>query len=219
LTPRRLPSVPALPGDTPRRFRFWAAFLAVSSVLCLVAIQWFQRDPPPPVEPESTATLAPAPPAREFAPAIVPEGRGQIEIVRPARIEDLPPVQVEPLFDTDTRLAANQTAKLRFAARDRATGHPVSGANVSASVLHGKDPEQGLKVDEVEDGIFEVELTPHGPGRFDVRLSVDGAVAGSRKVGVVGVAGDPSARTDVIDPLSVDPTQFRARTPGRARRR
>ena len=218
MTPRRLPSAPSLPGDTARRFRFWAAFLGVASVVCLVAIQWFQRDPPA-EERESAATLVPVAQAREFAPSIVPEGRGQIEIVRPAKTEDLPPVQVQPLFDGDMRVNANETAKLKFAARDRASGRPVSGARVSASVRHGDDPEQSLKVDEVEDGVFQVELTPRGPGRFNVMLNMDGVVVASQRVGVVGVAGAPGAQTDVVDPLSVDPTQFRARTPGRSRRR
>ncbi|MFL5308873.1 MAG: hypothetical protein ACJ79H_00325 [Myxococcales bacterium] len=217
MTPLRRPSALAVPGDTPRTLRLWAALLAVSSVVCLVAIQWFQRDPLP-EEPESTATMA-AVPARELAPAIVPEGRGRIEIVRPAKTEDLPPVQAEPLFEPDMRVNVDEPSKLRFAARDRASGRPVSGGRVSASVFHGNDPERNLKVEEVEDGVFEVELTPRGPGRFNVQLSLDGAVVASGRVGVVGVAGAPEAKTDVVDPSSVDPIPFRARTPGRARRR
>jgi hypothetical protein len=198
--------------------RVAAALVVVSGLLSLAAIRFLEGDPPA-QEAESTATLAPNPPFRELAPAIVPEGRGRIEIVRPAKTEELPQVEVQPLFETDMRVNANETAKLRFAARDKASGHPVSAARVSASVFHRNDPEQGLKVEEVDDGVFEVELTPKGPGRFNVVLSMDGMPVGSEKVGVVGVAGAPGARTDVIDPLSVDPTEFRARTPGRARRR
>jgi len=213
-----LPSAPAVRGDTLTRFRFWAAFLVVSSLLCLVALRWLKGDPPPD-EPESMASRAAAHPAREFAPAIVPEERGRIEIVRPAKTEDLPPVQVRPLFETDMRVKLNDKAKLQFAARDRASGHAVSGAKVSASVFHGKDPEQHLPVSEVDDGVFEVPFTPRGPGMFNVVLSMDGVPVGSGKVGVVGATGASDGKTDVIDPLSVDPTQYRARTPGRARRR
>jgi len=218
LTPRRLPSAPAARGDTLSRFRFLAAFLVVSGLLCLVAIQWLKRDPPPD-EPESTASMAPAPPAREFAPAIVPEGRGQIEIVRPAKTEDLPPVQVQPLFEADMRVNANETAKLKFAARDRASGRPLSGATVTASVVQGAGPARPLPLEEVEDGVFEVPFKPQGPGRFQVALNVDGVMVGSRSVGVVGAAGANDGTVDIVNPLSVDPREPRSRTSGRSRRR
>jgi hypothetical protein len=52
-----------------------------------------------------------------------------------------------------------------------------------------------------------------------VVLSKDGVPIGSQRVGVVGVAGAPNSKVDIIDPLSVDPRQYRARTAGRGRRR
>jgi hypothetical protein len=198
--------------------RLAAAILVVFGLLSLAAIRFLEADPPA-QEPESTASLTPDPSLPALAPGIVPEGRGRIEIVRPAKTEELPQVELQPLFETDMRVNAEETVKLRFAARDKISGHPVSVARVSASVFHGNDPEQGLKVDKVDDDVVEVELTPKGPGRFQVVLSMDGIPVGSEKVGVVGVAGAPGVRTEVIDPLSVDPSQFRARTPGRARRR
>jgi hypothetical protein len=152
-------------------------------------------------------------------PRVVPDDKGRFEIFRPAKVEPLPATVVEPLFEVDARLKLNETAKLKFAARDRASGLPLSGAIVTASVTHGGGPALPLSVEEVEDGVFEVPFTPHGPGQFQVALNVDGVLAGSRKVGVVGATGAADARVDIGDPLSVDPRVNRARTSGRGRRR
>jgi hypothetical protein len=151
-------------------------------------------------------------------PRVVIEDRGRLEIVRPVQ-QPLPPTVVEPLFEADARLTLNETAKLKFAAHDRASGRPLSGATVTASVTQGKGPALPLSVEEVEDGVFEVPFTPRGPGQFQIALNVDGVPSGSRKVGVVGAVGAADNRVDIVDPLSVDPRSPRSRTSGRSRRR
>jgi hypothetical protein len=191
--------------------------LVVVGLLCLVAIYFLKGDQPA-EDPASLASLAggsrPQEPRR-----VVPEDMGRFEFVRPAKVEPVPATVVEPLFEVDARLKLNETAKLKFAARDSASGLPLSGATVTASVSHGGGPALPLDVEEVEDGVFEVPFTPHGPGQFQVSLNVDGALAGSRKVGVVGARGATDGRVDIVDPLSVDPRVYRARTSGRGRRR
>ncbi|MFL5311046.1 MAG: hypothetical protein ACJ79H_11395 [Myxococcales bacterium] len=193
--------------------------MLVVGLFCLVAIYFLRRDRPP----EDAATIAAAATdvvsqqTQEF-PRPVIEDRGRIEIVRPVKVEPLPPTIVEPLFEADMRLPPGETAKLKFAARDRVSGLPLSGATVTASVVHGAAPALPLPVEEVEDGVFQVPFRPGGPGQFKIALSVDGVVSGSRNVGVVGAVGAKDAQVDV-DPLSVDPRTPRARTTGRNRRR
>ena len=200
-----------------RRFGFQAACAIVLGLLCLVAIYFLKGDRPT-EDPASLSSLAGVSQPRE-PPRVVPEDRGGFEIVRPAKVEPLPATVVEPLFEVDARLKLNETTKLKFAARDRASGLPLSGATVTASVSHGGGPALPLSVEEVEDGVFEVPFTPHGPGQFQVALNVDGVLAGSRKVGVVGATGATDGVVDIGNPLSVDPRVSRARTSGRGRRR
>jgi hypothetical protein len=52
-----------------------------------------------------------------------------------------------------------------------------------------------------------------------VVLSVGGVPAGSQKLGVIGAVGKSDGVVDIVDPLSVDPRDFRARTGGQFRRR
>jgi hypothetical protein len=191
--------------------------MVVLGLLCLVAIYFLKGDGPA-EDPASLASVAGISQPRD-PPRVVPEDKGRFEIVRPTKVEPLPPTVVEPLFEVDARLKLNETAKLRFAAHDRVSGLPLSGAMVTASVSHGGGPALPLDVDEVEDGVFEVPFTPHGPGQFQVALNIDGVLAGSRKVGVVGAAGAPNGVVDIGNPLSVDPREPRARTSGRTRRR
>jgi hypothetical protein len=153
------------------------------------------------------------------APTVIQQDQGRIEMVRTPMPEVLPPMVVQPLFEAGTRVKINETAKLQFAVHDRATGRPESDANLSATVFHGNDPQLRLPVEEVDQGVYEVPFIPRGPGQFNVVLSKDGVPIGSQRVGVVGVAGAPNSKVDIIDPLSVDPRQYRARTAGRGRRR
>jgi len=150
-------------------------------------------------------------------PILVPvaEDPGRIEIVPPPRLAPLPPTVVEPLFAPDARVKIGETAKLRFAARDRASGLPESLDHISASVFHGKDPELKLPVEEVENGVYQVPFTPHGPGQFTIVLNEDGAPVSSRKVGVAGVAG--TGGRAAVDPPDEDPRVYRARTSGKGR--
>jgi hypothetical protein len=202
-----------------RRFAVRAACVLVLGLLCLVAIYFLKGDRPAGDPAGLAASVAggPVPRPREMPRAIFEE-RGRIEIVRPAKVEELPPTIVEPLFQADTRVKLGETAKLKFAARDRVSGLPLSGATVTASVSHRGGPELPLKAEEVDDGVFEVPFTAPGPGQFRVSLNVDGVVAGSRSVGVVGAVGAANDTVDV-NLLSVDPREPRARTSGRTRRR
>jgi putative ubiquitin-RnfH superfamily antitoxin RatB of RatAB toxin-antitoxin module len=194
------------------------AFLVVLGLLCLVAIYFLNRDRPA-QDPASLASVAGGGQQPQEPPRVVIEDRGRIEIVRPVKVESLPPTIVEPLFEPGMRLPIGETAKLKFAARDRVSGLPVSGSIVTASVLQGAGPARPLPAEEVEDGVFEVPFTPRGPGQFQVSLNVDGVVAGSRRVGVVGAVGATDGKVDIVDPLSIDPRDPRARTAGRSRRR
>jgi hypothetical protein len=199
------------------RFGIRAAFLVVLGLLCVVAV-YFLRSDRPTEDPASLAGVAAVPAQPPEYPRVVIEDKGRLEIVRPVQ-QPLPPTVVEPLFEVDARLTLNETTKLKFAAHDRASGRPLSGATVTASVIQGKGPALPLSVEEVEDGVFEVPFTPRGPGQFQIALNVDGVPSGSRKVGVVGAVGATDGKVDIVDPLSVDPRDPRARTSGRSRRR
>jgi hypothetical protein len=192
--------------------------VVVVGLLCLVAIYFLKRDRPA-EDPAGLASVAGTSQQPQDYPRAVVEDKGRLEIVRPVKVAPLPATIVEPLFEPDMRLPIGEAAKLKFAARDRASGLPVSGATVTASVVQGAGPARPLPTEEVDDGVFEVPFTPPGPGQFRVALSVDGVVVGSRNVGVVGAAGATDGKVDVIDPLSVDPREPRARTSGRSRRR
>jgi hypothetical protein len=204
-----------------RRPRFRAAYLVVIGLLLLVGIHALHGGQPA----EEPATIAGvSPPLQQApldAPAVVFEDKGRIEIVDKARAEVVRAanIEVQPLFEADMRVKLGETAKLKFAARDRTSRLPESGANVSASVFHGSGPALRLTVDEVDEGVYEVPFTPRGPGRFKVVLSLGGVPIGSEKVGVVGAVGATDDRVDIVNPLSVDPHQFHARTPGRGRLR
>ena len=199
------------------RFGVGAAFLVVVGFLGLVAVYFLGHERPA-EEPASLAGVAAVPAQPAEYPRVVIEDNGRLEIVRPVQ-QPLPPTVVEPLFEADARLTLNETTKLKFAAHDRGSGRPLSGATVTASVTQGKGPALPLSVEEVEDGVFEVPFTPRGPGQFQIALNVDGVPSGSRKVGVVGAVGAADNRVDIVDPLSIDPRSPRSRTSGRSRRR
>jgi hypothetical protein len=196
-----------------------AAALLVGFVLaCVFAIR-SGKGGRPTEEGVGLAISGAEPPAPRYPqyPQVVQEDHGRIEIVRPFKAE-LPATVAEPLFEAGERLKLGEEAKLQFAAHDRASGKPVSGVEVTASVSGPGGMKAQLPAEEVEDGVFEVPFTPRGPGRFQIALSVDGVVVGSRSVGVVGAAGG-STQVDVGDPLSLDPRTRRARTGGRFRAR
>jgi hypothetical protein len=143
-----------------------------------------------------------------------PESGGRIGLAR------TPPAQIRPLFDSNLRIKLGETAMLRFVARDPVSGLPVEPtAAISASMSDGRAPERPLDVHEDGDGNYEVPFTPPGPGEFNVTLSLDGVPSGSQKVGVIGAAGRSDGAVDIVDPLSVDPRDFRARTGGKFHRR
>jgi hypothetical protein len=193
-------------------------------ILAVVALSWGKRRDAPTEEvapPTTAAVLADPSPSDGFggfaAPSPVREDKGRLQIVERPRLAPLPPTVVEPLFEPDARVKIGETTKLRFAVRDRASALPESLDDVTASVRHGNDPELKLPVEEVDNGVYEVPFTPHGPGQFTIVLSENGNPVGSRSVGAAGVAG--ATATPDADFLSVDPREYRARTGGRGGRR
>jgi len=50
-------------------------------------------------------------------------------------------------------------------------------------------------------------------------VNVGGVPAATQQIGVIGATGRADATVDIVDPLSVDPRDFRARTGGKQRRR
>jgi hypothetical protein len=162
------------------------------------------RSPDAPALQTTTAAMAPESGRRDE----------RDERVRPA------PVHMRPLFDTNLRLKLGDNAMLKFEARDAVSGVPLTSARlVTASLSDGRGPERPLEVREDEDGNYEIPFTPHRPGDFNVTLNVDGVPSGSQRIGVVGAAGRTDGVVDLIDPLSVDPRDFRARTNDQFHRR
>jgi YtkA-like len=203
-----------------KRFGIAAALLVGFVLVCVLAIR-FSTSERSATEIASAAAIAPtdsAQPLPEY-PRVVQEDHGRIEIVRPFKAPELPETIAEPLFEAGERLKLGEEAKLQFAAHDRASGKPISGATVTASITGPGGAKATLPAEEVEDGVFEVPFTPRGPGRFQIALNVDGVQVGSRNVGVVGAVGSHSQEVDVGEPLSVDPRSRRARTGGGFRRR
>jgi hypothetical protein len=101
-------------------------------------------------------------------------------------------VSLVPLFDTNKRFKPNKTFKLRFRAREKASGAPVAMDDISFSVRHGpRDAGTQVPARELKEGVFEVPFTPLGPGQYAVVASIRGAPAASIppvRLGVVGVA-------------------------------
>jgi hypothetical protein len=101
-------------------------------------------------------------------------------------------VSFAPLFDTHKRFKPKQTVKLRFRAKDKATGAPVALKDISLVLRHGpRDAGIPLAVRELKRGIFEVPFTPAGPGQYTVVAAIRGAPEGlisPVRLGVVGVA-------------------------------
>jgi hypothetical protein len=143
--------------------------------------------------------------------------------LRPATATNL---EVRPLFDRTTRLAAGKPAKLRFSARTRATGSPASSADVSVSVLRPGHPEERLAAHEVEEGVYEASFTPGGPGQYRMVINAGGVPVASAppvKVAVVGAVGadQPGVTgvTDISNSTDFDPLTTRSKGTGRGRRR
>jgi hypothetical protein len=111
------------------------------------------------------------------------------EASRPLRARK---VSLVPLFDTNKRFKPKQTFKLRFRAREKASGAPVALDDISFSLRHGPvDPGTRLPARELKEGVFEVPFTPLGPGQYTVVASIRGAPAAAIppvRLGVVGVA-------------------------------
>jgi hypothetical protein len=213
MTSNRLPRASAHPAAGPGRFRFRAALLAVFGLLVLGAVQVLSGEAKGPGSVNLETQAESSPPARP--PEIIREDRGSIQILAPVQVQAMPSVEVQPLFEGGMRVNADETTKLRFAARDRTSGKP---AVVTASLFHGSDPALPLTVERVEDGVFDVPITPHGPGRFDVVLSVNGIPAGSERVGVAGAVGGAPGDDDFVD-FTADMREGRSRPGGRGRRR
>jgi hypothetical protein len=194
------------------RASVWAACLLVALGLVLSAIHLFGSESQASAA-RAAAEAAAQPVGRtaESQPSVVPERAARLVLGKP------PLPEIRPLFDPNMRLHLGETAMLKFAANDRDSRLPAQALAVTASVFHGRDREQRLPVHEVEDGVYEVPFQPHGPGHFQVVLNVNGVPAGSQSLGVIGAAGRTDGVVDIVDPLSVDPRDFRARTGGKQR--
>jgi len=148
-------------------------------------------------------------------PGVVYEDKGRLELVKRVAIAE---IQLDhEVIEQPVRINFGDAPTVKFVLKDK--GGPKSLAHPSASVFHGDD--QALKVPVLDDGdgTYEVAFTPTGPGQFNVVLDDGGTRVAPKKIGVVGVAGDPGASTDQ-DFLSVDPrSPSRWRTGGRASRR
>jgi hypothetical protein len=209
VTARLHASVSRPPARTGIRAAAWAAGLVVAACVGVAAVHLQGSDPEQAAAAESAPERAVQP--ELSSPRVVPESATRVVRGRP------PPPEMRPLFDPDMRLHLGETATLKFAAQDASARVPAR--QVTASVFHGRDPERPLPVHEVDEGVYEVPFQPHGPGQFQVVLSVDGVPAGSQKLGVIGAAGRIDGAVDIVDPLAVDPRDFRARTGGQFRRR
>ncbi len=196
------------------RASVWAACILVALGVVLSAIHLFGGELRASASDAAAKTAAqPVGEAAEWQASVVPESAARLVPGKPA------PPEVRPLFDPNMRLHLGETAMLKFAANDRDSRLPARALEVTASVFHGRDREQRLPVHEVDDGVYEVPFQPHGPGQFQVVLNVNGVPTGSQRVGVIGAAGRTDGVVDIVDPLSVDPRDFRARTGGKQRRR
>jgi hypothetical protein len=142
---------------------------------------------------------------------VIHEDMGHLELVRRVAV---PEVQLarEVLVEPPVRVAFGDAPTLRFALGDKGVVNP------SASVFHGSDPVLQVPVLDEGDGVYDVAFTPIGPGQYNVVLNDGGLPVASKRVGVVGVAGDPGRNVD-SNFLSVDPRQPRSRAGGKGRRR
>jgi hypothetical protein len=200
------------PPRTATRAPVWAACALVAVGLGFAAAHLLGESE---LQAPAAASEPDAQPARQGLPppSVVRESEPRVVRGRP------PPAEMRPLFDPNMRLNLGETAILKFAAPNAESRDLASARGVTASVFHGRDRERRLPVREVEDGVYEVPFQPYGPGQFQVVLNVGGAPAGSQKIGVIGAAGRTDAKVDIVDPLLVDPRDFRARTGGQFRRR
>jgi hypothetical protein len=132
-----------------------------------------------------------------------------------------PELEAEPLFDARERLEPGKAARLRFRARHGGSASPASGADLSVSLFHGRDPELRLAASEVGDGVYEVAFTPAGPGQYRLVVNAGGAPIGSPapvKLGVVGAVGGGDEVVDDSQLVDVDPFHSRSKGVGRRMR-
>jgi hypothetical protein len=191
----------------------WAACLLVALAVCLSAIHLLADEPQAAAVAVAEVDAQPLAQQEVSQPSIVSESAPRVVQGKP------PPLEMKPLFDPNMRLHLGETATLKFAANDLDTRARAQGGEVTASLFHGRDPERKLPVHEVDEGVYEVPFQPHGPGQFQVVLNVNGVPAVSQRLGVIGAAGRSDGAVDIVDPLSVDQREFRARTGGKQRRR
>ena len=101
-------------------------------------------------------------------------------------------VSFKPLFDVHTHFKTKKTVKLRFQAREAATGKPIPKDKIIFSMHH--PPEKTidqLTPRVVKPGVFELPFTPAEPGRYVIQVLVRGARLGEippLQLGVVGLA-------------------------------
>jgi hypothetical protein len=101
-------------------------------------------------------------------------------------------VSLAPLFDTHQRFKTKTAVKLRFQAKDTASGAAVPRGDISFFLRHGpKDAPVVLAARVVKPGVFEVPFAPQGPGQYAIVVAVRGTQVGSIapvRLGVIGVA-------------------------------
>jgi hypothetical protein len=195
-----------------RRILVVLAAAAVATIFLTTRARPRESQLPPP-DPRDDAQAIASPPAPS-APGAAAQA---------AAASSTPDVDVQPLFDRKTRLEPGKAVKLRFAARAKSSGSPVSSADLSVSVRHRGEPERRLAAFEVEEGVYEATFLPHGPGEYRVAL-LAGAVPISSvppvKLGLVGAVGaDDPTPTDITASTNYDPHTTRSRGTGRGRRR
>ena len=147
------------------------------------------------------------------APSVVPETPAEMARGTPH------PAEMKPLFDPNMRLNLGEKTTLKFSIPDAQSRAAAAGGEVTASVFHGRDRERRLPVHDAGDGVYDVPFQPYGPGQYRVVMNVGGVPAATQTIGVIGAVGKTDATVDIVDPLSVDPRDFRARTGGKQRRR
>jgi hypothetical protein len=193
----------------------WLVPLALISALAVasVAAIHFLTAPDDAAALAADAVAAPATPLRG-APARGATGDGRRE---PNAVAHL---TVEPLFDSAVRFKPGDSAKLRFGARDRASGGAATKAEISVSLFHGRE-ELRLPASEVEDGVYEVDFTPDAPGQYRLLVRSGGAPIASLapvKLGVVGAAGAWDEDVGASASLEADPRTSRSKGVGRRMR-
>jgi hypothetical protein len=99
-------------------------------------------------------------------------------------------VSVVPLFDVNKRFKPNRTFKLRFRAKETASGAALAMSDISFSLRRGAESTAvELPARQLGNGILEVPFKPEGPGRYLLVPSVLGVPASSIRPIRLGVVG------------------------------